>query len=341
MTASRFRTFALLAFLLLGTLMITACGKQDADAPAHDSSAPDVGTTAGNQEIGHTSAGTREFRNDDGSTVSLPARPQRILSTSVAITGTLLAIDAPVIASASMVNGTFFGQWAKVAAERGVENAWPAGSVDLETAYALKPDLIVVATSGADSAMPQLDELRRVAPTLVLDYGSHTWQELALRLGEALGLQDQVNTRIQDFDRHVAEAKARITVPTGQANIISFNGPAMNNPIAAPTGAHAQLLESLGFDIEVPDPSWHSGNAGQRGDFVWAPYEYLTRLTAPTTFLLRFGNDRIGGFLGDPVLANLPSVKSKQVYGLGENSFRIDYYSGTEIVDGIVATFGR
>ncbi len=336
MTASPSRCLPWLALLLLTTLMLPACGRQDADEPGHD-----TGATTNTENTGDTGAATREFRNDDGSTVTIPARPQRILSTSVAITGTLLAIDAPVIASASMVNGTFFGQWVKVATERGVENAWPAGSVDLETAYALKPDLIVVATSGADSAMPQLDELRRVAPTLVLDYGSRTWQELALRLGEALGLQPQVDARIQAFDRHVAEAKTRITIPAGQANIISFNGPAMNNPIAAPTGAHAQLLESLGFDIEVPDPSWHSGNAGERGDFVWAPYEYLTRLTAPTTFLLRFGNDRIGGFLNDPVLANMPSVKSKQVYGLGENSFRIDYYSGTEIVDDIVATFGR
>lgn len=336
MTASPRHTLPSFAWLLLATLLFTACGQQGTDAPTASSDA-----ITNSDDAGDTPAATREFRNDDGSTVTIPAKPQRILSTSVAITGTLLAIDAPLIASASMVNGTFFGQWAQVAAERGVENAWPAGSVDLETAYALKPDLIVVATSGADSAMPQLDELRRVAPTLVLDYGSRTWQELALRLGEALGLQAQVDARIQAFDRHVADAKTRITIPTGQANIISFNGPAMNNPIAAPTGAHAQLLESLGFDIEVPDPSWHSGNAGERGDFVWAPYEYLTRLTAPTTFLLRFGNDRIDGFLNDPVLANMPSVKSKQVYGLGENSFRIDYYSGTEIVDGIVATFGR
>ncbi len=328
MTATLLRTLSLLAGLLLAALALTACGRQDAPATADSTD-----TAAG--------AHTREFRNDDGSIATIPAKPERILSTSVAITGTLLAIDAPVIASASMVNGSFFGQWAKVAAERGVENAWPAGSVDLETAYALKPDLIVVATSGADSAMAQLEELRRVAPTLVLDYGSRTWQELALRLGEALGLQEQVDARIQAFDQHVAQARARIAVPAGQANIISFNGPALNNPIAAPTGAHAQLLESLGFDVEVPDPSWHSGNAGERGDFVWAPYEYLTRLTAPTTFLLRSGNDRVGGFLNDPVLANLPSVKSGQVYGLGENSFRIDYYSGIEIVDGIVANFAR
>jgi iron complex transport system substrate-binding protein len=33
-------------------------------------------------------------------------------------------------------------------------------------------------------------------------------------------------------------------------------------------------------------------------------------------------------------------VQNGQVYGLGENSFRIDYYSATEIVDGVLENFG-
>ena len=35
----------------------------------------------------------------------------------------------------------------------------------------------------------------------------------------------------------------------------------------------------------------------------------------------------------DPVLANVPSVAAGQVYGLGVNSFRMDLYSSTEIVE--------
>src|SRR5690606_29645295 len=67
----------------------------------------------------------RSFGNADGSVTEIPAQPQRILSTSVTITGTLLAVDAPVVASGSAGNGTFFAQWAELAEERGVENAWP------------------------------------------------------------------------------------------------------------------------------------------------------------------------------------------------------------------------
>lgn len=282
----------------------------------------------------------RSFRNADGSVTTIPRPPRRILSTSVAITGTLLAIDAPVVASAAATNGEFFAQWAGVAGERGVENAWPAGSVDLETAYAARPDLIVVATRGADSALEQLAELRRIAPTIVLDYGGQSWQALAAQIGEAAGLEAQAAARVDEFDRHVAAARARLRLPAGQVNIVSYNGPGMPNPIATATGAHGSLLRALGFDVEAPDPRWHD-NATPPKDFVWAQYEHLTRLTAPTTFLLRVGDDGSAAFLADPVLANLPSVRSRQVYGLGANAFRIDYFSATEIVDRMVERFGE
>jgi iron complex transport system substrate-binding protein len=282
----------------------------------------------------------RTVVNADGSQTTIPARPRRILSTSVTITGTLLAVDAPVAASAATVNGHFFAQWADIAEARGVVALWPAGSVDLEAAYAVAPDLIVVSAGGADSALAQVAELRQVAPTIVLDYGGQTWQELALQIGRAAGLESQVGTTLAAFDAAVAAARARISVPPGLANIVSYNGPGALNPIATPESAHGRLLGALGFTIESPPPSWH-GDGNPATDYVRAQYEHLTLLTAPTTFLLSAGDDRVEAFLHDPILANLPAVRSGQVYALGVNSFRIDFFSAREIVDGIVAHFAR
>ncbi|MCX8997371.1 Fe2+-enterobactin ABC transporter substrate-binding protein [Rhizobiaceae bacterium BDR2-2] len=282
----------------------------------------------------------RTFVNVDGSTTEIPKKPERILSTSVAITGPLLAIDAPVIASASAGNGTFFAQWAEVATQHGVENVWPAGTVDLEAVYAVRPDLIVVAASGAGSATDQIDAFRQVAPTILVSDGNETWQELATQLGKASGLEEQASAAIADFDAYVADAREKITVPEGTANIISFHGPGRPNQIARAGGAHASLLTALGFTMEDPDPAWHT-QANNRGDFVWAPYENLVDLTSQTTFLLQVDDSKAAAFLDDPVLANVPSVRTGQVYGLGVNSFRIDPFSGREIVDGIVAKFGK
>ena len=282
----------------------------------------------------------RTFTNADGTTTEIPEQPQRIVSTSVSVSGTLLAFDAPVVASGSAGNGKFFAQWADVAEEHDVANLWAAGEVDLEALYAYEPDLIVVSASGADSVADQVADRQEIAPTILVDYGGQTWQQLAEELGEATGLEENVKTTVSDFDAYVAEAAERITVPEGKANIVSFNGAGENNPIARAGSAQSQLLSELGFNIEDPNPDWHMQD-NLREDFVWASYENLTELTAETTFILSKDNEGAQAFADDPVLANLPSVKAGQVYGLGPNSFRVDMYSATEIVDAVVANFGK
>ncbi|CAB3723035.1 Ferrienterobactin-binding periplasmic protein [Achromobacter ruhlandii] len=281
----------------------------------------------------------RRFDNADGTQTTLVAAARRVLSTSVTVTGTLLAIEAPLVASAGGANGRFFDQWAAVARERGLKALWPAGQVDLEAAYAARPDLIIVSATGADSAREQLDALRAIAPVIVVDYSHQTWQELAMQLGRALGIEAAAARTIAGFDARVAAARARLRIPEGAVNIVSYNGPGTNNPIATPASPHARLLASLGFRIEVPDPAWHVA-LGAPGDFVWAPYEALTRLTARTTFVLRADAAGAGALLRDPVLANLPSVRAGQVYGLGRDAFRIDAYSAGQIIDTLLEHFG-
>ncbi len=51
---------------------------------------------------------------------------------------------------------------------------WPAGSVDLEQAWATTPDLIVVSINGADSALAHLSDLQAIAPVIVVNYSNQT-----------------------------------------------------------------------------------------------------------------------------------------------------------------------
>jgi ABC-type Fe2+-enterobactin transport system substrate-binding protein len=325
--SSRARTLAGIALAAVGALTMVGCA--------------DTSDTAATPQTTEQTAGwPRTFANADGSTTEIPKQPKAIVSTSVSVSGTLLAIDAPVVASGSAGNGKFFKQWAEVAKERGVANLWPAGKVDLEAVYAQKPDLIVVSSSGADSVAQQVGELKAVAPTIVVDYGGQTWQELAEELGKATGLEAEARKTVAAFDEHVKTAAGKINVPAGIANIISYNGAGESNPIGRAGSAQARLLKDLGFAIEDPNPEWHTQN-NLREDFVWAAYENLTKLTADTTFILSKDDAGAQVFAKDPVLANLPSVKKGQVHGLGLNSFRMDKYSATEIVDGIVAKFAK
>lgn len=277
-------------------------------------------------------------KNPDGSTVSIPARPQRILSASVTLTGSLLAIDAPVVASSLNGNKRFFDQWAAVAEARKVKRLWALNAVDLESVYLVKPDLIVVSTSGADSALDSVSELSQIAPTIVVDYASNSWQEVTRQLGRATGLADKAELRIAEFASKTRAVAKSIRVPDGLTAIVSYNGPGMINPIAMPQGSHGVLLTALGFRMEAPDPRWHSG-LDTPDDFVKAQYERLSVLKARTVFLLRQADDDVANLMRDRVLAQLPAVQARQVYGLGLNSFRTDYYSANEIVDSIHRRF--
>ncbi len=330
MTRSLVRYGAVL--LVTVSLALTACGSSTEEPSAGSSVSTQPASAAGFP---------LSFENYDGTITEIPARPQRIVSTSVTLTGGLLAFDAPVIASGAAANGQFFAQWADVADQKGVQTLWSAGSPDLEAVIAQDPDLIVVSSSGADSVEDNLADLQAIAPTVVVDYGNGTWQDTSRKLAEAAGLNDAAESAISDFEAHVKDVAGKITVPEGKANIISFNGPGQNNQIGREVGPHAQLLEELGFAIEDPNPEWHTQEGGLRNDFVWGSYENLTELTAQTTFILSKDNEGAQAFATDPVLANVPSVKDGQVYGLGKNSFRIDYYSANEIVDGILANFGN
>lgn len=279
-------------------------------------------------------------RNPDGSQVSISAQPKRILSTSVTLTGSLLAIDAPVVASTINGNRRFFDQWSTVAEARKVQRLWALNAVDLEAVYLAKPDLIVVSASGADSALESVRELSQIATTIVVDYAVNNWQETTRQLGRATGLSDRAEKRVAEFAEKIRSVAAAIRAPDGLTAIVSYNGPGMINPVAMPKGSHGALLAALGFRMEQPDPRWHSG-LDSPDDFVKAQYEHLSTLKARTVFLLRQDENDVDVLMRDRVLARLPAVQARQVYGMGKNSFRIDYYSANEIVDSIHRRFAK
>lgn len=281
----------------------------------------------------------RSFTNVDGSITEIAQPPKRILSTSVTITGSLLAIDAPLIASAADSTGAFFGQWRALAEQKGLVKLWSAGSVDLESAYLQRPDLIVVSSSGADALVDQVSELSAIAPTIVLDYSTQSWQQMVTQLGFAIGYQQQAQATIERFNQRVEEAKQAMNLPAGRANIVSYNGAGVVNAVAKLEGTHARLLTSLGFDMEELPSKWQAGPIAHK-DFMRTNFENLTYLQAETTFLLAASSQRAEDFMHDRVLSNLPSVKRQQVYGLGKHSFRIDLFSANEIIEQMLSYFG-
>lgn len=146
----------------------------------------------------------------DGSQVTLPAKPQRIVSTSVTLTGSLLAIGAPVVASgATSPNNRFaddqgfLRQWGAVARQRDVKRLY-IGEANAEAVAAEAPDLILVSAAGNDSALRLVEQLKAIAPVLVVGYDNRSWQQVVELLGQATGREDAARKVVGDFDRRVA-----------------------------------------------------------------------------------------------------------------------------------------
>lgn len=283
----------------------------------------------------------------EGGELVLASAPQRIVSTTPSLTGILLAMNAPVAASAATSPGPltdskgFFSQWAAEADARGVEVLCSNLAFDLEAVIGSAPDLVVVSATGADSVKAHLDELQaQELPVILVNYSNQSWQAVARQLGEATGLEGEAEAAIRRFDAVAAQTAQAIVPPEGSVSIVGYNIGGSYS-IGKPDSPHARLLSSLGMAVTgLPDSM--RGQVTRSSDFDLISLENLpAAIQGETVFLLRATDKDVEAFLADPILANLPAVRSRQVYPLGPSSHRIDYYSGQEIMSLIAARFAR
>lgn len=272
--------------------------------------------------------------------------PQRVVSTSPSLTGILLAIEAPLIASAATSVGPltddrgFFSQWAELAEARGVEVLYPALQFDIEAVIGAAPDLVVASSTGADNGMGYIGELTALGlPAMALDYSDQSWQDMARSLGRATGREAQAQKVIANFDRHAAEAAMRLDHPDDAVSIVGYDI-AGSYSIGRRESPQAEVLTTLGFDI-TPLPEALRGAVSRSTDFDFISRENLSAAIAGETIFLLSGDEAdVVALMADPVLANHPAVISGRVYPLGKSSFRIDYYSGMQMIDTVLEHLG-
>jgi len=279
--------------------------------------------------------------------LTLAAKPRRIVSTTPSVTGILLAIEAPLVASTATTPSAltdakgFFSQWAGDADRRGVKVLYPNLKFDIEAVLGWKPDLVIASTTGADSILQHRAELEALGiPTLVVDYSNRSWQELATELGKASGLEKEAAAAITRFDADLAAAARTIAGKGTKASIVGYNI-AGSYSVARTASPVSKLISGLGFEI-VGLPPELKPNSVRPSDFEFFSRENLSAaITADTVFLLRATEKDVQAFLAEPVLANHPAVTGKRVYPLGLTSFRIDPYSGRQILEQLRESFAR
>ncbi|WP_348519221.1 Fe2+-enterobactin ABC transporter substrate-binding protein [Dryocola clanedunensis] len=286
---------------------------------------------------------------DSRGTHTLEQAPQRIVSTSVTLTGSLLAIDAPVIASGATTPGNrvaddqgYMRQWGKIAKQRNVQRLY-IGEPSAEAVAAQMPDLILISATGGDSAVALYDQLSAIAPTLVINYDDKSWQQVLTDLGKITGHEKQAAARIASFDKQLSEAKTKINLPPQPVSALVYTPASRSANLWTPESAQGKLLEQLGFTLATLPAALHTSQSmGKRHDIVQLGGENLaTGLNGESLFLFA-GNEKDAAALeANPLLSHLPAVQNKHVYPLGTETFRLDYYSATQVLEHMTALFSK
>ncbi|OAT18295.1 ferric enterobactin-binding protein [Buttiauxella gaviniae ATCC 51604] len=278
---------------------------------------------------------------DSHGTHTFEQAPQRIVSTSVTLTGSLLAIDAPVIASGATTPGNrmgdaqgFLRQWGDVAKERNVQRLY-IGEASAEAVAAQMPDLILISATGGDSALALYEQLSAIAPTLVINYDDKSWQQLLTQLGGITGHEKQAAGRIASFDKHLSEAKMHMTLPPQPVTALVYTPASHSANLWTSESAQGKLLQQLGFTLStLPATIQASKSMGKRHDIVQLGGENLAAgLNGESLFLFASDEKDATALENNPLLSHLPAVQHKQVYALGTETFRLDYYSATQILE--------
>ncbi|EMH4162903.1 Fe2+-enterobactin ABC transporter substrate-binding protein [Pluralibacter gergoviae] len=290
----------------------------------------------------------RQFEDSRGTHI-LNRPPTRIVSTSVTLTGSLVAIDAPVVASGSTASANriadargFFRQWGDIAHRRGIVPLGQ-GEASVEAIAVQKPDLILISASGGDSAMGLYDQLAALAPVLIVSYDDKSWQSLLTRLGSITGHEKQARARIARFDAALAQMKRQIHLPPQPVNAIVWDSLGQSANIWTADSAQGQFLVQAGFTLAPLPPGIHPrATQGKRHDIVPLEGENIVRgLTGKTLLLFAADDNDRASLLASPLLAHQPAVSSGKVYSTGPETFRLDYYSAMGLVARMTTLFGQ
>lgn len=315
-------------------LALWACSSTNSSAPS----------TSGSNSA--EDAKTVTVVDDSGAEVEIPANPHRIVSTSVALTGTLLAIDAPVVASGgSAPNMTgldehgWFEQWADIAEERNVESVFMNQELSLEAIQAQNPDVIIVSATGGDSHMDHYDQLKEIAPVLVIDYNSSDWRDVTKRVAELLNAKEKATEVLNDFSGKLKEAKDHIKVPADPVDVAVYadhGGGSLS--VGLPTAPQSLILADLGFTVADEGVTPEKG----RTDFSFTTVEQaLQALKQKTLLLVGTSKEEKDKLLANKTFESLPAVQSGQVYELGSPSFKLDYYAALDLVKHVREAFAQ
>lgn len=155
-------------------------------------------------------AQTRIVTDASGQEVTLPAHPTRVVTLSEPTTDNALALGVTPV---GVVSGRGQTTVPNYLADRAgdIPILGSIGAPNLEAIGAARPDLILVdGTSVKNNDSETLSALGQIAPVFFTAQSGGEWRETFARTADALGMADEAQTKLSEFDQHVASVSGRL-----------------------------------------------------------------------------------------------------------------------------------
>ena len=233
--------------------------------------------------------------------------PKRIASLSSTYTGYLLQLgfDPVTVTSYDAKNPVL---------KEKVKNAKVLMPEDLESITKQKPDLIVV-----DASDKNIDELKKIAPTIAIDYGKNDYLEILNRFGQIFGKEKEADQWIADWKSKTADIGKQLKEKLGQN--VTFTVVGLYEKEIYLFGNNwgrggEVIYKSLGFDApqKVKDEVFPSGYLQVSQETV---SEYIGDYV-----LVAAEDDKTGSALYESdVWKSIPAVQQNHVLKVDANAF--------------------
>ena len=237
----------------------------------------------------------------------IPKNPKRIASLSSTYTGYLLQLgfDPVTVTSYDAKNPVL---------QEKVKNAKVLMPEDLESIAKQKPDLIVV-----DASDKNIDELKKIAPTIAIDYGKNDYLEILNRFGQIFGKEKEADQWIADWKSKTADIGKQLKEKLGQN--VTFTVVGLYEKEIYLFGNNwgrggEVIYKSLGFDApqKVKDEVFPSGYLQVSQETV---SEYIGDYV-----LVAAEDDKTGSALYESdVWKSIPAVQQNHILKVDANAF--------------------
>ena len=233
--------------------------------------------------------------------------PKRIASLSSTYTGYLLQLgfDPVTVTSYDAKNPVL---------KEKVKNAKVLMPEDLESIAKQKPDLIVV-----DASDKNINELKKIAPTIAIDYGKNDYLEILNRFGQIFGKEKEADQWIADWKSKTADIGKQLKEKLGQN--VTFTVVGLYEKEVYLFGNNwgrggEVIYKSLGFDApqKVKDEVFPSGYLQVSQETV---SEYIGDYV-----LVAAEDDKTGSALYESdVWKSIPAVQQNHILKVDANAF--------------------